>query len=163
MHGFQRRRDFTDCETKIGCLVGLLTRTHFRPNCHCERSMAISLTKELSLSRGDCHVASLLAMTKWVRMRVGLELTFRACCVHPRSSVHGREVFTGGCPIAVSTPTTITGPNNVGLILHTSTAPTARTRRAAGRAQHLRRELDDALLLEYMAQIRQDVKRHGHW
>ena len=36
---------------------------------HCERSVAISLPKEPPLRLRVCHVASLLAMTNWVRVR----------------------------------------------------------------------------------------------
>ena len=45
-----------------------LTRTQFLPIRHCEHSVAISLQKETSLRQRDCHVAALLAMTKWVRV-----------------------------------------------------------------------------------------------
>ena len=52
-----------------GAVDLVLTRTHFRQNCHCERSAAISPKEELPASQRDCRVALLLAMTNWVRVR----------------------------------------------------------------------------------------------
>ena len=50
-------------------------RTQFPPNRHCERSVAIS-SRQLTLRRErDRHVATLLAMTNWVRVRGGRGLT----------------------------------------------------------------------------------------
>ena len=53
----------------------ILTRTQFHRNRHCERSAAISLGQGTLLRERDRHVASLLAMTKWVRVRDPIRLT----------------------------------------------------------------------------------------
>ena len=51
-------------------MLANLTRTHPRSNCHCERSAAISLAEEPSSRHRDCRVASLLAITNWVRVKL---------------------------------------------------------------------------------------------
>ena len=56
--------------TIVARLAFGLTRTQFLWNRHCERSAAISLGQGMLRRERDRHVASLLAMTNWVRVRV---------------------------------------------------------------------------------------------
>ena len=48
----------------------MFTRTQFRTCCHCERSAAISWSYGTLLRERDRHIASLLAMTNWVRVSI---------------------------------------------------------------------------------------------